>query len=358
MNISCNVIRDILPLYAEDMVCDETKKLVDEHLCGCDACTKELGRLKKKEAIPVSVDTAPMEHIRKTIRKRQILTTVCVIMTILSLVWSGMVFMTAPIYLPVDKAIEGVELRDGIGLDIDYARGIMGKGSRYGSDGDRYICVTTTRYDWIKGRMVDRKFQAMSREEQDAYIRELYDTDELTQKDYDRFWNHDIRYYLRDEMGRYTTEEYLRQTQDSEEKLTQAAPGFDIWYLSANGKPETLLWNGGDGVYPEEDADFGENQGEMFVKRVFYGSLICMMLFLGMAYFLKKSKWKKPILIVGVGAASVLAYTLLFTGGNFSDVIGCRLSYWDNYMIFTCLLLTVTALLWLYRHDLNKKGTF
>lgn len=357
MNISCNVIRDILPLYAEDMVCDETKKLVDEHLCGCDACTKELGRLKKKEAIPVSVDTAPMEHIRKTIRKRQILTTVCVILTIVSLIWSGVIFMIAPIYLPVEKAIEGVSLREDGTLDFDYAaKGIRSKGYRAASDGDEYMYVSATRYEQIKGEAAEKKFQAMSPEEQEAYLRKVYDLQEVTPEDYARFLGHDVVTYLKNENGMYRNGKYLPPFDEG--TWTEATPDFDIWYLSAEGKPQTLLWNGGDGVYPAEDENWGKNTDEILVTSVFYGSVLLSVFSLGAAYFLKNRKWKKLPLVIGVVTASMAIYTLLITNGNFSDPIGFRLTYWDNYIIFTSALLTVTALLWAYRHEMNKKGSF
>ena len=45
MEISCDIIKDILPLYAEDMVSNATREMVDEHLCKCDDCTKELASL-------------------------------------------------------------------------------------------------------------------------------------------------------------------------------------------------------------------------------------------------------------------------------------------------------------------------
>lgn len=358
MKVSCNIIRDILPLYAEDMVCEETRELVEEHLCGCDECTKELGRLKKKEAIPVSADTAPMEHIRKSIRKRQILTTVCVVLTIASLIWSGVVFMISPIYLPVEKAIKGVSLREDGTLDFYYAKGIMGRGTRTASDGDRYQCATATRYNWIKGKAEERKFQAMTEEEQEAYLREVYDLDEVTKEDLERFLGHDVATYCKNEKGELREEKYLMLGKDGEQTWTKATPDFDIWYLSADGKPETLLWNGGDGVYPEEDMDMGKNSGETFVKRVFWGSLAAFALFMGADYFLRNSKWKKLFLVIGVCAASVAVYVLLFTSGNFSDLIGIRLPYWDNHVISTSFLLTATTLLWFYRHEQNKKESF
>ena len=42
MENNCNVIRDLLPLYADDMASADTKALVEEHLKNCDACKTEL----------------------------------------------------------------------------------------------------------------------------------------------------------------------------------------------------------------------------------------------------------------------------------------------------------------------------
>ena len=48
MNISCDVIRDLLPLYAENMVSTATRNLVEDHLCGCDQCTATLAKQLKQ----------------------------------------------------------------------------------------------------------------------------------------------------------------------------------------------------------------------------------------------------------------------------------------------------------------------
>ena len=40
--ISCNVIQDIMPLYVDEIVSEDTKKLVEEHLKECEDCRKEM----------------------------------------------------------------------------------------------------------------------------------------------------------------------------------------------------------------------------------------------------------------------------------------------------------------------------
>ncbi len=361
MKVSCNIIRDILPLYAEDMVCEETRELVDEHLCGCDECTRELGRLKKKEAIPVSVDIAPMEHIRKTIRKRQILTTACVVLTIVSLIWSGMIFMTAPVYLPAEKAIEGVELREDGGLAIDYAHGIMGHGGG-GIENDEWGFVHTTRYDWLRGRIWDRKYQSMSQTEVENHIRELYHIQEVTQKDYDRFHNISVTYNFENEDGitRISYQKDPDKVDPGEEKTwTQTGHSYDLWYLDTQGKLGELIWHGGDGERPSEEVleqyGLGINM-ELLVG--FLGSLAFMAISAAAAWRLRNGKWRKLSMGIAVYAASLVAFLLLGTGFRIVQNINLLRGDWRRDLVLTTVLLTVTTLLWLYRRDLTQKETF
>ena len=46
MRNECNIIRDILPLYADKMVSADTASFVEEHLIGCAECRAELEKLK------------------------------------------------------------------------------------------------------------------------------------------------------------------------------------------------------------------------------------------------------------------------------------------------------------------------
>lgn len=42
MNISCEVIKDLLPLYHDGVCSKESKTMVEEHLSGCENCKAEL----------------------------------------------------------------------------------------------------------------------------------------------------------------------------------------------------------------------------------------------------------------------------------------------------------------------------
>lgn len=46
MKISCNIIVDLLPLYVDDMVSEDSRQLVEEHLKACPTA-KKAGRNKE-----------------------------------------------------------------------------------------------------------------------------------------------------------------------------------------------------------------------------------------------------------------------------------------------------------------------
>ena len=48
MKITCKVIRDLLPLYHDDVCSDDSKVLVEEHLANCQSCKEELRRIESE----------------------------------------------------------------------------------------------------------------------------------------------------------------------------------------------------------------------------------------------------------------------------------------------------------------------
>ena len=51
MKNECKIVRDVLPLYLEDMVSEETADFVKEHLVKCTECSAELDAMKADEKI-------------------------------------------------------------------------------------------------------------------------------------------------------------------------------------------------------------------------------------------------------------------------------------------------------------------
>ena len=49
MKTDCDVVRDLLPLYADDACSENSRALVNEHLLGCEACRAMLYQLKENE---------------------------------------------------------------------------------------------------------------------------------------------------------------------------------------------------------------------------------------------------------------------------------------------------------------------
>ena len=71
MKLPCAVTRDLLPLYAENMVEQETKALVQEHLDECDDCREKLSKMSSASKTPIDT-TKPLQNLKKQIRRKRI----------------------------------------------------------------------------------------------------------------------------------------------------------------------------------------------------------------------------------------------------------------------------------------------
>ena len=79
--ISCNVINDILPLYADEVVSEDTRVLVDEHLAECRECSQKLADLRRDikadiEAEAIEAEKNAVVALKKRIRVKKIITVI------------------------------------------------------------------------------------------------------------------------------------------------------------------------------------------------------------------------------------------------------------------------------------------
>lgn len=65
---NCDMIRDLLPLYADGVCSEESRKYVNEHLASCPECTDMLQKMNQKVAVSAEHDISAVKKIKKRLR--------------------------------------------------------------------------------------------------------------------------------------------------------------------------------------------------------------------------------------------------------------------------------------------------
>lgn len=61
MNVTCHVVEDLMPLYAEQLASQDSCVLVEEHLKRCPSCRARLEVISQPAPLPLDRDTTPLE---------------------------------------------------------------------------------------------------------------------------------------------------------------------------------------------------------------------------------------------------------------------------------------------------------
>lgn len=112
MEISCNVIRDLLPLYAEDMVSEDSKVIVEAHLCDCRSCRDSLTAMRT----PVEIPRENGDSLRATVEritKNIIVSVMALILVAVTLVGLFFGIMIHPMPVPMEDILVSVTEQDG-----------------------------------------------------------------------------------------------------------------------------------------------------------------------------------------------------------------------------------------------------
>lgn len=346
MNITCNIIKDLLPLYAEDMVSEDSKALVDDHLCICDSCRKELEVLKQVPKVPVEVETTSLKRVEDAIRKRKILTAATAMMTLVAVLVTGTIFLMTPVYLTARQAIEGVELREDGGLAIDYASGIIGYGSTsFGSEDDEFFWCHTTRYDWLRSKLVGPDLSGMTQEELERYVQNNTLKGESFQEAWDRVLNIHLDY------GTWKTPNgsYFPNNLTEDWELVSRTADKNVWYVNPhNPSSNTLIWDGAqketDGIPPWISGTY----------LILFGCCVFLAAVLLLTTRNRKGRSWELLRCFAILAASAAVSILLVTSGNLITT-GFMASYkWPQMIICESVTLTLTALMWWKLYQTNK----
>ncbi|MCP3030830.1 zf-HC2 domain-containing protein [Halobacillus sp. A1] len=126
MKITCNMIRDILPLYVENMASQDTRDIVEEHIVSCENCKKRLEEMRTFEEQPVDTDIAPLRNIQNTLRRKKLQTIILSVMVTLVFAVVTMAYLTTPEYISYNEnAVSIIEKDDGTVL-LNFSEEVSG----------------------------------------------------------------------------------------------------------------------------------------------------------------------------------------------------------------------------------------
>ncbi|WP_296114390.1 zf-HC2 domain-containing protein [uncultured Anaerococcus sp.] len=115
MKYECDIVKDLMPLYVDDVLSENSKKFVEDHINSCESCKKYYEKLSSEIKIPVSKevrfsDLRPIEYLKSNLSKKIIKK---VLATVLAVGLCVGAFIFATLYkLPVDPQMMDFYVND------------------------------------------------------------------------------------------------------------------------------------------------------------------------------------------------------------------------------------------------------
>jgi len=336
MDISCDIIRDLLPLYAEDLVSEDSRKLVDEHLCACDSCVKALGKIKKETYIPVETTTQSLKKVKKMILRRRILSAMAAVLTLITLASFVITYLFAPFQLTKDQALDDFYVREDGAVVIDYSSAVVGR-VLSGRDENWFINQYSTRYDMWKG--ANRKS-----------VEELYGTDGvITEEERQRYESIEIL------TGRWATPDGSVSSDSDipwrdDDRVVEWESEKNWWYADPTGRGNDILLHDAGKEFPEYSELFSP-----VYPLIFFGGIAAALLLAFLHRILKKPWMKELACRLCILCASGVLSTLVVSSGRiFTTTVGIIDQYWGPMIGTNTVFLTLSILFWRQLCRLNK----
>ena len=100
---SCEIMHDLLPLYADGVCSDESRKAVTEHLSGCEECRKMMEKYSQKVAVSAEHDISALRKIKKRIRLGKIAALTAGIILLIGGLFCGYIWAVTDVSMDYDK---------------------------------------------------------------------------------------------------------------------------------------------------------------------------------------------------------------------------------------------------------------
>lgn len=118
MKQECSIVRDLLPLYVEDMVSPETAEFMGGHLAACETCQAEYQSLRQSPDVtqPAQEERpeAPLRLLQRKLLLKRVQTALLAGGFVLVVLLSAFAILSAPRYFPYTaQLLEVTEQADG-----------------------------------------------------------------------------------------------------------------------------------------------------------------------------------------------------------------------------------------------------
>lgn len=154
MKVTCDIVKDILPLYVEGIVSDDTCKLVEEHIISCEDCKSELEKLQTHVNIPIDTNVLPLKKIKLELCKKKLLTIIFSAMLTLVIAIIAFAYLTAPEYIEYSEDVVSITEKSDGTVVLNFKSGVSGFDIEKNSIEDYY---SITAWDSIWNRYITKK---------------------------------------------------------------------------------------------------------------------------------------------------------------------------------------------------------
>lgn len=126
MKNECSIVRDLLPLYTESLLSEESVAFVRSHLKDCQACQTEYINMSEPSIPMKDTNIAPLKLIKKQLFIKKVQTILLTASLILALTLSIFGFLTAPKYCQYSSNLLDVTTVDNGVVIISFDEEITG----------------------------------------------------------------------------------------------------------------------------------------------------------------------------------------------------------------------------------------
>ena len=156
MKNECMIVRDLLPLYVEDLVSDETRAFVEQHLAGCEDCRKALAQIRTTPGVAAEAGVVPLKNIKKRLRQLKLKSVFMAVTLVMAVLFSAFAYLTMPQYVPYSEDLLTItETEDGMVLasfNKDKVTGFSVSDLTLSEDGEKlvlYIYAWETTWGYL-----------------------------------------------------------------------------------------------------------------------------------------------------------------------------------------------------------------